>query len=146
MVVTVLLLGVLIPIFQTTQAKSDDVRDQLELQVGALRRRDQGRDRRLRRASWTRSRTSQSVELHLQGRGAEELKQRPRQDKTDDRRQLNDNPLPASFKIKPDDPANLDRIRDGAHAAGPERQAAADLARSSRTSSTASRTRSRSSR
>ena len=32
-VVTVILLGVLIPIFQTTQAKSDEVREQLEFQV-----------------------------------------------------------------------------------------------------------------
>ena len=32
-VVTVILLGVLIPVFQTTQAKSDEVRGQLELQV-----------------------------------------------------------------------------------------------------------------
>src|SRR5262245_62381499 len=32
-VVTVILLGVLIPIFQTTQAKSDEVRDSLEFRV-----------------------------------------------------------------------------------------------------------------
>ena len=32
-VVTVILLGVLIPVFQTTQGKSDEVRSQLELQV-----------------------------------------------------------------------------------------------------------------
>ena len=33
-VVTVILLGVLIPIFQTTQAKSEEVRSELNIQVG----------------------------------------------------------------------------------------------------------------
>jgi len=33
-VVTVILLGVLIPIFQTTQAKSDEIRSELNIQVG----------------------------------------------------------------------------------------------------------------
>ena len=68
-VVTVILLGVLIPVFQTTQAKSDQVRDSLEFRVAvyddatkaeinALRRQAAGDPaRRLGR-------------LHQQGRGA----------------------------------------------------------------------------
>ena len=69
-VVTVILLGVLIPIFQTTQAKSDQVRDSLEFRVGDLRRRDQGRNRRRCEDKLQAIPHVASVELHHQGRGA----------------------------------------------------------------------------
>ena len=45
-VVTVILLGVLIPIFQTTQAKSDEVRDSLEFRVAIYDDATQGRNSR----------------------------------------------------------------------------------------------------
>ena len=45
-VVTVILLGVLIPIFQTTQAKSNEVRDSLETRIAIFDDATRGRNQR----------------------------------------------------------------------------------------------------
>ena len=128
-VVTVILLGVLIPIFQTTQAKSDEVRDSLEFRVGDLRRRDASRNRRARQTSCEAIPHVASVELITKAEALKELEEDLGKEKSEELlAQLSDNPLPANFQVKADDAANLDAVRDGGDAAGPERQAAADLA------------------
>ncbi len=108
-VVTVILLGVLIPIFQTTQAKSEQVRSELNIQVGlyddATRAEVNSLDRELAAIPHVSQVTYISKDEALATlRG--ELK-----DKTIVE-QLHSNPLPASFEIKADDAANLPGIRE----------------------------------
>jgi cell division transport system permease protein len=109
--VTVILLGVLIPIFQTASAKSDQVREQLNFQVALY-------------ADATRAEISSlgdelgaiphvgTVEFVSKGQALEELKEDLGKDKAKElTSQLSENPLPASFRITPDDAANLASIR-----------------------------------
>ena len=118
------LLGVLIPIFQTAQAKSDEVRGELERPVRTLRRRDQGRNRPLRRRSWKRSRTSPRSTYITKQQALQTLKSELKDKSIVD--ELHTNPLPASFQVKADDAANLPAIEAAVDADGPERQAEAD--------------------
>ncbi len=107
-VVTVILLGVLIPIFQTTQAKSEEVRSELNIQVGlyddatkAERDALQGDLEGLSHVDQVTYVSKREALKTLTG----ELK-----DKTIVE-QLNSNPLPASFEVKADDAGNLPAIR-----------------------------------
>src|SRR5882757_7259137 len=118
-VVTVVLLGVLIPIFQTTQAKSDQIRGELNLQAALY-------------PDVTKSETAETretllgvphvakVEYVTKEEALQELKQsldaKKREELTS---QLAVNPLPASFKVTPDDAANLAGIRDAIMGTGP---------------------------
>ena len=141
-VVTVILLGVLIPIFQTTQAKSNQVRSQLDIQaaiyddatpaeISALKTKLEGIPHV---ASVTFISKSQALATLRS-----ELK-----DKTIVQ-QLHTNPLPASFEIKADDASNLPRSATRSSRPGPTASRSRSR-RSSRTPSTASRPPSRSSR
>jgi len=107
-IVTVVLLGVLIPIFQTTQAKSEQVRSQLEIRYpifdDATRAEIAATDRQLREIPHV-----ESVELITKAEALVELQQ-DLEDKTI-LQQLNSNPLPANFAVKADDAANLDAVR-----------------------------------
>jgi cell division transport system permease protein len=107
-VVTVLLLGVLVPVLQTTQGKAQEVRNKIELKVflyddatkpemSALQQRITG------------MRHVESVEFVTKAQALQILKRRLKDPNV--LKELNSNPLPASFNIKPDDPANLDSIR-----------------------------------
>ena len=145
-VVTVVLLGVLIPIFQTDPGEERPGPRPARVPGRRLRRRDQGRNRGARRRSCEAIPHVASVTFVTKARGAEDAEGANCKDKTDRRPQLNTNPLPANFQVKADDAANLDSIRDSGH---PDRARTASRSRSrrsSRTSSTASRPRSRSSR
>jgi cell division transport system permease protein len=115
-VVTVILLGVLIPIFQTTQAKSSQVRSQLDIQtaiyddatpaeISALKTKLEGIPHV---ASVTFISKKQALSTLRS-----ELK-----DKTIVQ-QLHTNPLPASFEIKADDASNLPSIREAIIPTGP---------------------------
>jgi cell division transport system permease protein len=108
-VVTVILLGVLIPIFQTTQAKSDQVRSQLNIQVGlfddATQSEIQALESKVEAIPHVEEVTFISKTEALATLRSE-LK-----DKTIVE-QLNTNPLPASLEIKADDAANLPAIRE----------------------------------
>jgi len=108
-VVTVILLGVLIPIFQTTQAKSDQVRSQLNIQVGifddATQNEIQALESKVAAIPHVEEVTFISKTEALATLRSE-LK-----DKTIVE-QLNTNPLPASLEIKADDAANLPAIRE----------------------------------
>ena len=116
-VVTVVLLGVLIPIFQTTQAKSDQVRSQLEIRYPIYDDATKSRDRRDRAAAGRSFPHVESVELITKAEALEELEQ-DLEDKTI-LQQLNSNPLPANFAVKADDAANLDSVRAAVIPPGP---------------------------
>lgn len=119
-VVTVILLGVLIPIFQTTQAKSNQVRSELNIQAGlyddatkAEVNSLQGDLEGIPHVSEVTYISKDQALATLRG----ELK-----DKTIVE-QLHSNPLPASFEIKADDAANLPGIREAIMPNGPGGQA-----------------------
>ncbi|HEV7615039.1 MAG TPA: permease-like cell division protein FtsX [Solirubrobacterales bacterium] len=108
-VVTVILLGVLIPIFQTTQAKSDQVRSQLNIQVGLFDDATQAEIKSLEKqvgaiphvaevAFISKSQALATLRSELKDKSIVE--------------QLNTNPLPASLEIKADDAGNLPGIRE----------------------------------
>jgi cell division transport system permease protein len=107
-VVTVLLLGVLIPVLQTTQGKANEVRSKIELKVFLFDDATQGEIDALR-ARITGVRHVESVEFVSKTQALAILKKRLKD--PDVLKELNSNPLPASFNIKPDDPSNLDSIR-----------------------------------
>ena len=115
-IVTVILLGVLIPIFQTTQAKSEQVRSQLNVQVAlyddataaeihALR----GKLEAIPHVSDVTYISKAEALATLRG----ELKDKSIVE------QLHTNPLPASFEIKADDASNLPGIRTAIVPTGP---------------------------
>jgi cell division transport system permease protein len=115
-VVTVILLGVLIPIFQTTQAKSNEIRSELNIQFGLYDDATQGE--------------ISSLQTELEGiphvaavtfvSKAEALAtlRSELKDKSIVE-QLNTNPLPASFEVKADDAANLPGIKEAVIPTGP---------------------------
>jgi cell division transport system permease protein len=110
--VTVILLGVLIPIFQTASAKSDEVRGQLNFQV-ALYADATGAEidslgRELEGLAHVKS-----VEFVSKAQALEELKDDLGKEKAQElTSQLSENPLPASYRITPDDAANLPGIKE----------------------------------
>jgi cell division transport system permease protein len=116
-VVTVILLGVLIPIFQATQAKSEDIRDQLAFRVAIYDDATQGEIAELRRRLAEIPHV-ESLQFVTKGEALQEL----RADLEDDDnilRELNVNPLPANFIVRADDAGNLDSIRQAVTPPGP---------------------------
>ncbi|MBK5218557.1 MAG: ABC transporter permease [Thermoleophilia bacterium] len=106
-VVTVLLLGVLIPIFQTTQAKSEEVRSELNIQVSLF---DDATPAE-REALKGELAAIPHVESITYISKAQALKTfRSELEDKSILEELNRNPLPASFEIKADDAANLTGI------------------------------------
>jgi cell division transport system permease protein len=115
-VVTVILLGVLIPIFQTTQAKSEEVRSELNIQVGlfddatpaeiaTLKTKLEGIPHVLSATFISKAEALKTLRGELKDKSIVE--------------QLNTNPLPASYEIKADDAANLPGIREAIMPTGP---------------------------
>jgi cell division transport system permease protein len=108
-VVTVILLGVLIPIFQTTQAKSDQIRSELNIHAGlyddatpdetaATKTKLEGIPHVAEVTYVSKAQALKTLRSELKDKSIVE--------------QLNTNPLPASFEVKADDAANLDGIRE----------------------------------
>jgi cell division transport system permease protein len=109
-VVTVLLLGVLVPVLQTTQGKTEEVRDQLLLKVFAYpesTNQEVGRLRgriaqtpHVRRVEFVSKKEGLTI---LKGNLDDDniLKQLP-----------SGNPLPAAFNVYPDDADNMEAIRN----------------------------------
>jgi cell division transport system permease protein len=119
-VVTVILLGVLIPIFQTTQAKSEQVREQLEIRAAlyddATKAETAALERRLEAIPHV-----ASVDLITKAEALDELRADLGEEKSADLlTQLHSNPLPANFRIKADDAANLDAVRAAIIPPGPD--------------------------
>jgi cell division transport system permease protein len=119
-VVTVILLGVLIPVFQTTQAKSDEVRDSLETRFAifddATKAEIAALQRKLEAIPHVESAT-----LITKAEALEELKEDLGKEKSGELlAQLHSNPLPANFQVKADDAANLDAVSAAVMPPGPD--------------------------
>jgi cell division transport system permease protein len=108
-VVTVVLLGMLIPIFQTAQGKSEEVRDQLNVQyalyddatkaeINKLRGELEGIPHVASVAFISKSQALKTLEGELKDKTIVE--------------ELHSNPLPNSFEVKADDAANLPAIEE----------------------------------
>jgi len=109
-VLTAILIGVLIPIFQTTQSKSNEVRGQLELRAfiydDATKEETEALQTKIEGLPHVASVTYLSKKDALA-----EFKRDFQQEDRAVLKELKGNPLPANFIIKPDDAANLDAIR-----------------------------------
>ncbi len=116
-VVTVILLGVLIPIFQTTQAKSNEVRSQLNIQAAtyddATPAEIKSTQKQLEALPHV-----ESVTFISKAQALATLKSELKDKSIVE--QLHTNPLPASFEIKADDAANLPGIRTAIMPPGPD--------------------------
>jgi len=118
-VTTVILLGVLIPVFQTTQAKSESVRESLEFRVAIYDDATQGEISALESKLEAMPHVA-SVTFISKGKALVELEKDLGKSKSEDLlAQLHDNPLPANFQIKADDAANLDAVRAAVTPPGP---------------------------
>ncbi len=118
-VTTVILLGVLIPVFQTTQAKSESVRESLEFRVAIYDDATRGEISTLERKLQQIPHVSE-VEFITKAEALRELEKDLGKDKSEDLlAQLHDNPLPANFQIKADDASNLDSVRAAVTPPGP---------------------------
>ena len=118
-IVTVVLLGVLIPIFKATESTSSNVRDQLELRVGVYDDATEAELANLRQDLAALPHVA-SVDFISKAEALEELKTFLEDDAPT--AELNSNPLPANFVVRPDDPANLSQIRAAIEPEGPNGQ------------------------
>ena len=119
-VVTVVLLGVLIPIFQTAQAKSNQVRGELTVQF-ALYSDATPAEREALREKLVAVPHVKKVEFISKGEALSELRETLDAEKKKELTyQLHENPLPSSFRVTPDDAANLAEIRSTVMPNGPE--------------------------
>jgi cell division transport system permease protein len=119
-VVTVILLGVLIPIFQTTQAKSEQIRDSLEFRVAVYDDATRGEIDTLQ-GKLEAIPHVESVEFITKAEALEELKRDLGTEKSQDLlAQLHQNPLPANFAVKADDASNLAAVRAAVTPPGPD--------------------------
>jgi cell division transport system permease protein len=110
-VVTVILLGVLIPVFQTTQAKSSQIRDELNIQVGLFADATKGEIAALHEKLEAIPHVD-LAELVSKTEALAELRQELGAEKAAELTSgLHENPLPVSFRITPDDAANLTSIK-----------------------------------
>jgi cell division transport system permease protein len=117
-VVTVVLLGVLIPIFQTTQAKSDQVRGELNTQVSVFPDATQAELKEARTALAAMP-DVEKVEFVTKKEALAELRDTLGAEKAQElTSQLNYNPLPESFRITPTDASQLPAIERQLEAKG----------------------------
>ncbi len=109
-VLTAILIGVLIPIFQTTQSKSAEVRDDLQLRVYLYDDATTAETAALQ--SDVEALPHVDGVTYLTKKDAlAEFKSDFAQENRDVLQEINGNPFPANFIVKPDDAANLDAIR-----------------------------------
>jgi cell division transport system permease protein len=109
-VVTVVLLGILIPVFQVAQAKSQSIRDELSFRVAIYDDATQGEIGHLRQQLLGIPDVS-TVQFVSKGEALKELGQSLNEKDQSLLKQLNSNPLPANFIVKADDASHLDSIR-----------------------------------
>jgi cell division transport system permease protein len=120
-VTTVILLGVLIPVFQTTQAKSNEVRESLEFRVPVYDDATEAEISALQRKLEAIPHV-ESVRFITKAQALNELKQSFGDNKVEESiTQLRGhNPLPGNFSVKPDDASNLESVRAAVAPPGPE--------------------------
>ena len=108
-VTTVILLGVLIPVFQTTQAKSDEVRDSLEFRVAAYDDATKAELNSLQRKLEAIPHVA-SVRFISKAAALKELKkQLDKKEAQELLGQLHENPLPATSRSRPTTPPTSPR-------------------------------------
>jgi cell division transport system permease protein len=115
--VTVVLLGVLIPIFQTAQAKSNEVRSQLNVQYGLFG------DATKAEVTATKQRMESVPHVGTVAYISKQQALATLRSELKDKsivEQLHSNPLPASLEVKADDAANLPSIRQAIMPNGPQ--------------------------
>ena len=119
-VVTVVLLGVLIPVFQTTQAKSDQIRESLEFRVPVFDDATNAEISDLQRKLEAIPHVA-AVRFITKPEALAEFKDSYGKKKVEESiTQLNHhNPLPANFSVKADDASNLDAVRAAVTPPGP---------------------------
>ena len=118
-IVTVILLGVLIPIFQTTQAKSNQVRDSLEFRVAIYDDATRAEINQLQEELLAIPHVA-SARLITKAQALNELKQDLGKKKSGELlAQLHTNPLPANFQVKADDASNLGAVEAAVTPPGP---------------------------
>jgi cell division transport system permease protein len=118
-IVTVILLGVLIPIFQTTQAKSNQVRDSLEFRVAIYDDATRAEINQLQEELLAIPHVA-SARLITKAEALNELKQDLGKKKSGELlAQLHTNPLPANFQVKADDASNLAAVEAAVTPPGP---------------------------
>jgi cell division transport system permease protein len=117
-IVTIVLLGVLIPIFQAAQAKNSNIRDQLSVRVAVF---DDATGAEIQdlRGKLLAVPHVKSVQFINKREALAELKADLPKDSGDILQQLNSNPLPRNFIVKADDAQFLDSIREGICPPGP---------------------------
>jgi cell division transport system permease protein len=117
--VTVVLLGVLIPVFQTTQAKSNQVRGELNIQAALYGDATQAEIQALR-GQLAEVPNVKEVEYITKADALTELKEDLGAKKSHElTSELAANPLPASFRITPQDASDLPGIRAAIMTGGP---------------------------
>lgn len=115
-VVTVVLLGMLIPIFQTAQGKSEEVRDQLNVQYELYDDATKGEIAALKGKLEAIPHVAE-VTFISKAEALATLKEELKDDSIVE--ELHTNPLPNSFEVKADDAANLEGIRAAVYPNGP---------------------------
>jgi cell division transport system permease protein len=118
-VVTVVLLGVLIPVFQTAQSKSEQVRDSLEFRVEVYDDATTSEIAALRGDLEAIPHVA-SVEFITKAEALKELEGILDEKGEDVLAQLRSNPLPRNFAVKADDASNLDAVRAAVTPPGPD--------------------------
>ncbi len=118
-VTTVVLLGVLIPVFQTAQAKSDAVRESLEFRVAVYDDATQGEIDALEDKLLAIPHVA-SVHFINKAAALKELEKDLGKSKSEDLlAQVHRNPLPRNFAVKADDASNLAAVRAAVTPPGP---------------------------
>jgi cell division transport system permease protein len=117
-IVTVVLLGVLIPVFQAAHAQSQSIRDQLSLRVARYDDATPAETRDLRRKLLAIPHVT-SVQNVSKQQALRELEQSLGKSDQSIIKELNSNPLPANFIVKADDASNLDSIHQAILPPGP---------------------------
>jgi cell division transport system permease protein len=120
-VVTVILLGVLIPVFQTTQAKSEEVRSGLEFRVPVYDDATEAEISALQRKLEAIPHV-EAVHFITKAEALNEFKASYGKEKVERSiTQLRgNNPLPGNFSVKPDDADNFEAVRDAVAPPGPD--------------------------
>lgn len=109
-VLTAILIGVLVPIFQTTQSKSAEVRSQLELRVFLFDDATSTEVNSLQSEIQAIPNVKE-VQYLSKADALAEFRRDYGQENRDVLKELRGNPLPANFIVRPEDAANLDAIR-----------------------------------
>ncbi|MGB7587748.1 MAG: permease-like cell division protein FtsX [Solirubrobacterales bacterium] len=117
-IVTVILLGVLIPVFQSAQAKSNQIRESLEFRVAVYDDATKGEIANLRQKLEAIPHVA-SLRFIDKAEALKELEETLGDKKTEVLAQLHDNPLPRNFAVKADDASNLSAVRAAVTPPGP---------------------------